>query len=62
MPLEEKRQIYKCRNKYNTLEEVQTWEEYYSENKVKLLKKVGEYFHSTVQCTYIFCLYKDIQT
>ncbi|CAG2213148.1 MACROD [Mytilus edulis] len=42
MPLEEKRQIYKCRNKYNTLEEVQTWEEYYSENKVKLLKKVAK--------------------
>ncbi|CAC5405044.1 MACROD [Mytilus coruscus] len=42
MPLEEKRNIYKCRNKYNTLEDVQTWEEYYSENKDKLLKKIAK--------------------
>ena len=41
MKLVDKRKIYKCGNKYKTLEDVSTWEKYFQADKESLLRRVG---------------------
>jgi hypothetical protein len=49
-PLEEKRKLYKCKDKFIRLAQVQPWPEYYDEEKVYLepsmiIKKKKHMFH-----------------
>ena len=41
MPIEEKRKVYQCRNKYNTLDHVPTWEQYFVKNQDSLKRRTG---------------------
>lgn len=42
MPIEEKRKVYQCKNKYNTLDHVPTWEQYFVKNQDSLKRKTAK--------------------
>lgn len=41
LPLEEKRELYKCGSEYVTLKDIQTWPEYRQENLYAIYRKKG---------------------
>lgn len=42
LPLEEKREVYKCGSKYVTLKDIQTWPDYRQENLYAIYRKKGD--------------------
>lgn len=42
LPLEEKRELYKCGSNYVTLKDIQTWPEYRQENLYAIYRKRGD--------------------
>lgn len=42
LPLEEKRELYKCGSDYVTLKDVQTWPEYRQKNLYAIYRKTGD--------------------
>ena len=42
LPLEKKRELYKCGSNYVTLKDIQTWPEYRQENLYAIYRKRGD--------------------